>query len=334
MAFVDEAKFYVKAGDGGNGCVSFRREKFVPRGGPDGGDGGRGGSVHLEASSRLTSLLDFKYRSHFKAENGRSGQGSQRHGRKGEDRVVLVPRGSVIKDGETGEVLTELLRDGERFTVAHGGLGGNGNVHYATSQNRAPRQASKGKLGEERWLRIELKLLADIGLVGLPNAGKSTLLSRLSAANPKVAPYPFTTLEPQLGVLHFPERDPCVIADIPGLVEGAHAGIGLGHKFLRHIERTRILLHVVDGSGGDGGDALAAYRTLAAELQLYSQELADRHQLVLLNKIDLLDAAEVKKQRQRLRRASGHEVLAASALTGQGLAELVARLGEILDETD
>lgn len=334
MAFVDEARFYVKAGDGGNGCVSFRREKYIPKGGPDGGDGGRGGSVHLEASSRLTSLLDFKYRSHFKGENGRSGQGSCRHGRKGEDRVVLVPLGSIIKDAETGEVLADLVRDGEQFTAAHGGKGGNGNVHYASSQNRAPRQAGKGQPGEERWLRIELKIMADIGLVGLPNAGKSTLLSRLSAANPKVAAYPFTTLEPQLGVLHFPERAPCVIADIPGLIEGAHDGVGLGHKFLRHIERTRVLLIVVDGSGGDGSDALTSYRTLASELQQYSLELADRHQLILLNKIDLLDPEEVAAQSEQLRRESGREVLAASALVGQGLAELIARLGEILDEME
>jgi GTPase len=334
MAFVDEARFYVKAGDGGNGCVSFRREKFVPKGGPDGGDGGRGGSVHLEASSRLTSLLDFKYRSHFKAEDGRSGQGSRRHGRKGEDRVIFVPLGSILKDDETGEVLADLVHDGDRFTVAHGGRGGNGNVHYATAHNRAPRQAGKGQPGEERWLRLELKLMADIGLVGLPNAGKSTLLSRLSAANPKVASYPFTTLEPQLGVLNFPERAPCVIADIPGLIEGAHAGVGLGHKFLRHIERTRVLLQVVDGSGLDGSDALTSYRTLAAELQQYSRELADRRQLILLNKIDLLTPAEVSRQCEELREESGREVLAASALTSQGLPELIARLAEILDEME
>lgn len=334
MAFVDEARFYVKAGDGGNGCVSFRREKYVPKGGPDGGDGGRGGSVFLEASSRLTSLLDFRYRSHFKADSGRGGQGSNRTGHKGEDRVIYVPVGSVIKDDETAAVLADLTKDGDRFVAARGGSGGNGNVHFATAHNRAPRQAGKGVPGEERWLRIELKLLADIGLVGLPNAGKSTLLSRLSAANPKVAAYPFTTVEPQLGVLTFSHRAPCVIADIPGLIEGAHAGAGLGHKFLRHVERTRVIVQVVDGSGGDGIAPLAAFRILEKELQQYSRELSDRRQLVLVNKIDLLSGAEVGKIVKSLKRASGREVLTVSALAGQGLAELVERLAAILDEME
>ncbi|MEN8142556.1 MAG: GTPase ObgE, partial [Thermodesulfobacteriota bacterium] len=313
MAFVDEARFYVKAGDGGNGCVSFRREKYVPKGGPDGGDGGRGGSVFLEASSRLTSLLDFKYRSHFKATNGRPGQGSRKHGRKGEDRSVMVPVGSLIKDIETGEVLADLDYDGASFAAARGGSGGKGNVHFATAQNRAPRKASKGKEGEEVWFRIELKLMADIGFVGLPNAGKSTLLSRLSAANPKVASYPFTTLEPQLGVLQFDDREPCVLADIPGLIEGAHEGAGLGHKFLRHIERTRILLHVVDGSG-EVGSPLDNYRALEHELRQYSEELVDRRQLILLNKTDLL-SEEDEAALSRDFAETGYEFLLASALT-------------------
>lgn len=334
MAFVDEARFYVKAGDGGNGCVSFRREKFVPRGGPDGGDGGRGGSIYLEASTRLTSLLDFKYRSHFKADSGKNGQSSKCHGRKGEDRVILVPVGSIIKDDETAAPLADLTKEGDRFVIARGGQGGNGNVHYATAHNRAPHQAGKGEPGEERWLRIELKLIADIGLVGLPNAGKSTLLSKLSAANPKVAAYPFTTLEPQLGVLNFPDRDPCVIADIPGLIEGAHTGLGLGHKFLRHVERTRIIVQVIDGSGSDGIEPLAAFRTLAEELRLYNEELADRRQLLLINKVDLLSAAALKKLIKVLGRESGLEILPVSALAGQGLPELVARLGQLLDEME
>ena len=330
MAFVDEAKFYVKAGDGGNGCVSFRREKYVPKGGPDGGDGGRGGTVYLEASSRLTSLLDFKYRSHFKADSGRPGQGSRKHGRKGEDRTVLVPVGSLIKDVDTGEVLADLDQHGARFVAAKGSPGGRGNVHFATAQNRAPRKASKGKPGEECWFRIELKLMADIGFIGLPNAGKSTLLSRLSAANPKVASYPFTTLEPQLGVLQFDFREPCVLADIPGLIEGAHAGAGLGHKFLRHIERTRILLHVVDGSG-QGGNPLDNFRVLEDELRQYSAELVDRRQLVLLNKTDLLSDEDVAVLTDEFT-GIGREVLLASALNGQGLDRLVERLAEILDE--
>jgi GTP-binding protein len=332
MAFVDEAKFYVKAGDGGNGCVSFRREKFVPRGGPDGGDGGRGGSVTLEASSRLTSLLDFKYRSHFKAESGRGGQGKRMHGRKGEDRTIMVPAGSLIKDADSGELLADLDHDGARFVAAKGGTGGNGNVHFATAQNRAPRKASKGKVGDEFWFRIELKLMADIGFVGLPNAGKSTLLSRLSAANPKVASYPFTTLEPQLGVLQFDYRQPCVLADIPGLIKGAHQGAGLGHKFLRHIERTRVLLHVVDASA-PGDQPFDDFLVLEEELKQYSAELVDRRQLVLLNKIDLLSAEELDGLRDKFA-GTGREIMVASALTGQGLAELKERLAEILDEME
>ncbi len=330
MAFVDEAKFYVKAGDGGNGCVSFRREKYVPKGGPDGGDGGRGGSVFIEASSNLTSLLDFKYRSHFKADNGKSGMGRRKHGRKGGDQTILVPVGSLIKDVETGEVLIDLDHDGARFLGAQGGAGGRGNVHFATAQNRAPRQSSKGKIGDEIWFRIELKLVADVGFVGMPNAGKSTLLSRLSAANPKIASYPFTTLEPQLGILQFDFREPCVLADIPGLIEGAHEGLGLGHKFLRHIERTRILLHVIDGSAPDE-QPFANFRIMENELQQYSDELVGRRHLVLLNKTDLLSAEELAGLVETFSKA-GCETLTASALTGQGLAELRERLAEILDE--
>jgi GTP-binding protein len=330
MAFVDEARFYVKAGDGGNGCVSFRREKYVPKGGPDGGDGGRGGSVFLEASSNLTSLLDFKYRSHFRADNGKSGMGRRKHGRKGGDSTILVPVGSLIKDVETGEVLIDLDHDGARFLCAQGGDGGRGNVHFATAQNRAPRQSSKGKIGDEIWFRIELKLVADVGFVGMPNAGKSTLLSRLSAANPKIASYPFTTLEPQLGILQFDFREPCVLADIPGLIEGAHEGLGLGHKFLRHIERTRIILHVIDGSAPDE-QPLANFRIMENELQQYSTELLERRHLVLLNKTDLLSAEELAELVETFSKA-GCETLTASALTGQGLSELRERLAEILDE--
>lgn len=310
--------------------MSFRREKFVPKGGPDGGDGGRGGSVFLEASSDLTSLLDFKYRTHFKADNGKSGMGRRKHGRKGEDRTVLVPVGSIIKDVETGEVLADMDHDGARFLAAKGGAGGRGNVHYATAQNRAPRQASTGREGEEFWYRIELKLVADIGFVGLPNAGKSTLLSRLSAANPKIAPYPFTTLEPQLGVLQFGFREPCVLADIPGLIEGAHQGTGLGHKFLRHIERTRIILHVIDASLPDD-QPLENFRILENELKQYSDRLAGRRYLVLLNKMDMLTDEEAASLCDKFR-AAGSETLVASALTGQGIEELKVRLADILDE--
>jgi GTP-binding protein len=331
MAFIDEAKFFVKAGDGGNGCLSFRREKFVPKGGPDGGDGGDGGSVTIEASRKLASLLDFRFKSHFIAQNGTPGRGKRMYGRKGEDFTLYVPLGSILKDAETGEVLAELLHEGDRFLAARGGEGGKGNVHFASAQNRAPRIATPGQDGEEHWLRIELKLLADIGLVGLPNAGKSTLLSKLSAANPKVAPYPFTTLEPQLGVMHLANYDDCIIADIPGLIEGAHTGAGLGHKFLRHVERTHILLHVIDASTADE-QPLEEYRTLENELRVYNEELMDRQRLVVLNKIDLLEDDERLGALQELFfKAEGIKPLAISALTGQGLAQLQEVLGEMLE---
>ncbi len=331
MAFVDEARFFVKAGDGGNGCVSFRREKFVPKGGPDGGDGGDGGSVYIRASSRLFSLIDFKYRSHFLATRGEHGRGKKQHGARGKDRVVLVPPGTVVRDDATGTVLAELLADGDTALVARGGRGGKGNVHFASATNRTPRKATRGQPGEERWLRIELKLIADVGLLGLPNAGKSTLLSRLSKANPKVAPYPFTTLEPQLGVLDCGFRQ-CIIADIPGLIEGAHQGAGLGHRFLRHVERTRILLHLVDGSGMDGSDPVAQFRVLNEELRLYSDELACRHRLVLLNKVDLLPPGEAARLARALRQESGLEVLPISALERRGLEELKERLAALLED--
>ena len=248
MAFIDEAKFFVKAGDGGNGCISFRREKFVPRGGPDGGDGGTGGDVIIEASKRLVSLTDFRYRSHFIADKGAGGQGKKKHGRNGKDKIIPVPAGSIIRDAETKEIIADLVEDGQRIIVAQGGRGGRGNCHFATGSNRAPRRADNGRPGVERWLLVELKLLADVGLVGLPNAGKSTLLSSLSAAQPKIASYPFTTLEPHLGVLQAGEYRPCVIADIPGLIEGAHQGAGLGHKFLKHIVKTRFVIRSGGGS--------------------------------------------------------------------------------------
>ncbi len=331
MSFIDEAKFFVKAGDGGNGCVSFRREKFVPKGGPDGGDGGDGGDMIIEASRRLLSLIDFKYRSHFRAENGAHGQGKKKHGRNGKDYILQVPVGSLFKDADSGEVLADLLSDKDRFTAVKGGKGGHGNSRFATSRNRAPRIAGKGGPGDERWLRIELKLLADVGLIGLPNAGKSTLLSKLTAANPKVASYPFTTLEPRLGVLQFPYYDPCVIADIPGLIAGAHQGAGLGYKFLRHVERTRLLLHVIDASGA-ADKPLADYYILEKELRCFNKELLDRDHIVLLNKIDLLeDPARLDELRESFAGA-GLKIIAASGLTGEGIDNLKDFLGEALIE--
>lgn len=328
MAFVDEANFFVKAGDGGNGCVSFRREKYVPKGGPSGGDGGSGGSVILEASNRLRSLIDFRYRSHFKAERGGNGQSKDMHGRNGNDCRMQVPVGSVIKDSETREVLAELLTEGATFLAARGGGGGLGNAHFSSGSNRTPRFATKGKEGEERWLRIELKLIADVGLVGLPNAGKSTLLSRLSAANPKVASYPFTTLEPQLGVLQFRYHEPCIIADIPGLIEGAHEGAGLGHTFLRHIERTRILLHVIDVSADD---VAADFQIIEKELRSYREDLLDRTQILVLNKTDIADPEQVQDLVNFFTKL-GFQTALISGLTGTGIQQLKDLLEEKLEE--
>ncbi|MBM9538222.1 GTPase ObgE [Desulfobulbus alkaliphilus] len=329
MGFIDEAKFYVKAGDGGKGCVSFRREKFVPKGGPNGGDGGKGGDVYLVADRNLHSLIDFRFRSHFKAESGQGGQGSDKHGRSGKDCIIRVPLGSVIRDAETGTVLVDLVNPEQSYRIAAGGKGGLGNARFATSTNRAPRKATPGRPGEELWLIIELKLLADVGLIGLPNAGKSTLLSKLSAANPKIASYPFTTLEPQLGVLHFPFTDACIIADIPGLIEGAHQGVGLGHQFLRHIERTSILLHLIDAAN-PGEQPLLDYRILADELAAYNEELLNRTHLIVLTKIDLIDDRQLTQVKE-LFATSGLKVLAISAETGTGLPELRDMLGSLLE---
>ncbi|MEN8200839.1 MAG: GTPase ObgE, partial [Thermodesulfobacteriota bacterium] len=330
MAFVDQAKFNVKAGDGGNGCVSFRREKYVPRGGPDGGDGGRGGDVIMVSSSRLQSLIDFRYRSHFKAERGVHGKGKDMHGRGGKDCFMTVPVGSIIKDSETGEVLADLCNEGERYIAAQGGKGGLGNTHFASGTNRTPRIATKGGEGDEKWLIIELKLIADVGLLGLPNAGKSTLLSQLSAANPKVAPYPFTTLEPQLGVLHFPHMESCIIADIPGIIEGAHEGVGLGLTFLRHVERTRILLHVLDGSSEQ---VMEDFQVVENELQNYKADLLDKTTLLVLNKADIVESEALEILEQQFRQ-KGMEVLSLSGLTGEGIDTLKEKIADMLEHLD
>ena len=329
MAFIDETKFFVKGGDGGRGCLSFRREKYVPKGGPDGGDGGQAGSVYLEASNRLRSLLDFRYRSHFNADNGAHGQGKKKHGKGGKDKIVHVPLGSIIKDAETGQVLADLVENGQRFLAAAGGKGGQGNVHFATAQNRAPRKSTPGQVGEERWLKIELKLLADVGLIGLPNAGKSTLLSKLSAANPKIADYPFTTIEPQLGILQLEFLEPCIIADIPGLIEGAHQGAGLGHKFLKHIERTQILLHIIDVSCPDD-EPIQNYHTLTHELRQYKEELLSRERIIVLNKIDLVQNQQRIDSLEEEFFKEGLPVVMISAETSQGIDKLKDILAETL----
>lgn len=328
MAFIDEAKFFVKAGDGGNGCVSFHREKFVPRGGPNGGDGGRGGSVIIRATNSLNSLIDFRYRSHFKGERGGHGKGKDMHGRSGKDCFIDVPVGSVIKNNESGEIIADLSTAGESIVIAKGGAGGLGNPHFASGTNRTPRVATNGELGEEFWLKIELKLIADVGLVGLPNAGKSTLLSKLSAANPKIASYPFTTLEPQLGVLQHKFYKPCIIADIPGLVEGAHNGVGLGHKFLRHIERTSMLLHVIDAADENIKENFAV---IANELLLYREDLADRIQILVLNKRDLIEEAELEKL-VHFYQQMGQKVITVSGMTGEGIDALKELVVETLEQ--
>jgi len=330
MSFVDEAKFYVKGGDGGNGCVSFRRERYVPKGGPNGGDGGRGGSVYIRATKKVQSLIDFKYRSHFKAGRGSHGQGKDKHGAKGDNLLVEVPTGSVIKDVESGEILVDLTDEGQEFLAAGGGKGGLGNTHFASGSNRTPRIATDGRPGVERWLKIELKLIADIGLVGLPNAGKSSLLANLSAANPKIGDYPFTTLEPQLGVLQEKYSTPYIIADIPGLIEDAHKGVGLGHFFLKHIEGTSIILHVVDISEDNHRHN---YRILETELKKYKDGLTDRVKVIALNKTDLVDPDMVVEIEAEYRH-SGIEALSVSALSGDGIANLRLKLIEMMEDLE
>jgi GTP-binding protein len=314
--FIDEAKIYAKAGRGGDGCVSLRREKYVPKGGPDGGDGGDGGSVVLRADPRLATLIDLKYRQHQRAQRGAHGRGKGCHGRSGHDLVVRVPVGTVVKAADGREVLADLNRDGAEAIVAQGGRGGRGNARFASSSNKAPKFAEKGEPGEERTLRLELKLIADIGLVGLPNAGKSTLLAAISAARPKVADYPFTTLAPNLGVVRIEEDVSFVAADIPGLIEGASAGAGLGHDFLRHIERTRGLIVLVDISAAD---PVNDYETMLKELVLYSESLAQKPRVIAANKIDLMESDE---KLERLRQACAESVFSISALRRIGLREL------------
>ncbi len=328
--FVDEVEIHVRAGDGGRGCVSFRREKFVPRGGPNGGDGGRGGSVILEADEGLGTLLDFRYRRHYAAPRGGHGEGSDRHGANGGDLVLRVPVGTTVRERDTGLLLGDLTADGERLEIARGGRGGRGNARFATSTHRAPRHAEPGEPGEERGLRLELRLLADVGVVGFPNAGKSTLVARLSAARPKIADYPFTTLVPTLGLVRLDAERSFVIADVPGLIPGASEGKGLGLRFLRHLERTRVLVHLLDLDPATGRDPVEDWRTIQAELRAYSPELAARPQLVAANKIDLEGAAPRLKRVVAMGRRRRLLVFPLAARTGHGLAELRAALGAAL----
>jgi len=328
--FVDEVEIHVRAGDGGRGCISFRREKYVPRGGPNGGDGGRGGSVIVEADEGLGTLLDFRYRRHYTAQRGGHGEGSDRHGASGDDLVLRVPVGTTIHEPHAGVLLGDLTANGERLEVARGGRGGRGNARFATSTNRAPRRADPGEAGEERALRLELRLLADVGVVGFPNAGKSTLVSRLSAARPRIADYPFTTLVPTLGLVRLDEGRSFVIADVPGLIPGAAEGKGLGLRFLRHLERTRLLVHLLDLDPATGRDPVEDWKTIQAELRAYSPELAARPQVIAANKIDLEGAAPRLKRVVAMGRRRRLPVFPLAARTGQGLAELRAALGAAL----
>ncbi len=325
--FIDHAKIYVKGGDGGNGCVAFRREKYVPLGGPYGGDGGRGGNVIFVADEGMSTLMDFKYKKHFKADRGVHGMGKNQHGARGEDMLVKVPVGTVIYDDDTGDVIADFTEAGQEAVIARGGRGGRGNSRFATAIHKAPSMAENGAPGEEKWIRLELKLLADVGLVGFPNAGKSTFISRVSAARPKIADYPFTTLVPNLGVVVTRSKESFVIADIPGLIEGAHEGTGLGHDFLRHIERTRVLLFILDCAQTDNRDVLEDFVVLRRELELYNPGLLDRPYLIVANKQDVPEAQERFKA---LQEKYGDKVFGISAVTGQGVEELIEKTYEMI----
>ncbi len=330
--FIDEAKIQVAGGDGGNGCVAFRREKFVPRGGPSGGDGGRGGSVTLESSEHLNTLLKFRYQKEFRAERGRHGEGSNRHGRDGADLLIPVPVGTVVFDDTSSEKLWDFEAPGQKFLAAKGGRGGRGNARFASSTRQAPRKAEPGAPGEERKLRLELKLLADVGLVGFPNVGKSTLISRLSAARPKIADYPFTTLEPCLGVVALDLDRSFVMADIPGLIAGAHEGRGLGIRFLKHIERTRVLVHLIDSSEHSGRDAVEDYHTILRELESFSPTVARKPMLLVASRIDAAGEGDRLVALRDFSRDRKVKLCEISSVTGEGLDELKKSVWTMLEE--
>jgi GTPase len=327
MKFLDQAKVYIASGAGGNGCMSFRREKFIEFGGPDGGDGGRGGDVIAECVKGLNTLIDYRYQQHFKARSGGHGMGRNRAGARGNDIVLKVPAGTQIFDEDNETLLADLTHLGDRALIAKGGNGGFGNAHFKSSTNRAPRHANPGQPSEERTIWLRLKLIADAGLVGLPNAGKSTFLAAVSAAKPKIADYPFTTLHPQLGVVRIDRRE-FVLADIPGLIEGAHEGVGLGDRFLGHIERCRVLLHLVDGTGEHAGQA---YTTVRTELEAYGHGLSDKPEIVALNKADALTPAQLKQQLARLKRVAKTTPLVIAAATGQGVPEALRAMANAIE---
>lgn len=328
MKFLDEAKIYLEAGDGGNGCMSFRHEKYVEYGGPNGGDGGNGGSIIFRAVRNLNTLIDFRYQQHFRAEKGRPGEGSECTGRSGKDLIVKVPVGTVIFAEDKKTVIADMVNDGEEVLVAKGGRGGWGNVHFKSSTNQAPERADPGKPGDKLAVWLRLKLIADIGLVGFPNAGKSTLLSVLTAARPKIANYPFTTLHPNLGVLYIYDKE-YVMADLPGLIEGASEGVGLGHRFLGHAERCKVVLHLIDGIQED---VVGAYKTIQEELQNYGDVLDKKPEIVVLNKIDSLSEDEVKEKVSALKKASKKEVIAISGIAKIGIEELKNKIYEVVNK--
>ncbi len=328
--FVDYAKIIIKSGDGGNGAATFRREKYVAAGGPDGGDGGRGGDIYFEVDPNANTLIDFRYTKKFKAEDGQNGSGSHRFGKSGEDCVVKVPLGTIVKDSETGKVIVDLSKEGQKELILKGGRGGKGNSHFATSTRQAPRFAIDGEKGKEKEVILELKLLADVGLVGFPNVGKSTILSRVTKATPKIADYHFTTIDPNLGVVKTEYGDSFVLADIPGIIEGASEGIGLGTQFLRHVERTRLLLHVIDVAGTEGRDPIDDFNKINEELKKYSEKLSTRKQIIVANKIDSMQDNSNLENLENLAKEKDMEIYKISAVTGEGLNELFNHVSEII----
>ena len=330
MKFFDEAFITVQSGDGGRGCVSFRREKFIPRGGPDGGNGGKGGDVILKSTSHRRTIYPFRYKREFKAKNGGHGQGKQRTGRNGDDLIIEIPPGTLVKDAESGEIINDFNQAGQSFIIAEGGRGGQGNSRFKTSTHRTPRFAQPGESGRYLKLKLELKLIADVGLIGLPNAGKSTLISIISSATPKIADYPFTTLTPNLGVVQPGWGQPFVVADIPGLIKGAHKGAGLGIRFLRHIERTNILIHLIDTAAIDAQNPLAGYETINQELANYSPQLAGKPQILALNKMDLPGTEQNAKILQAA--CKEREIFLVSALSRQGIEPLISKIIELLEQ--
>lgn len=331
--FVDKAKIFVKAGNGGNGSVSFRREKYVPAGGPDGGDGGRGGSIIIEADGALRTLMDFKYKTKYSAPSGEDGSKKRRAGKNGEDLLLRVPEGTIIRDEKTGLVIADLKNSGDRIVVAKGGFGGKGNQHFANAVRQAPAFAKSGTDGQERWIVLELKMIADVGLLGFPNVGKSTFLSIVTSAKPKIANYHFTTITPNLGVVKTRHGESFVMADIPGIIEGAADGVGLGHDFLRHVERTKVLIHIVDISGIEGRDPIEDFEKINSELKLYNEKLATRSQIVVANKSDLLFDDSIYADFKKKLEEKGYEVFKMSAATREGVDEVIDRVVQVLAES-